>query len=126
MPGLCPGTPIAIRRRSMSETPEMGPEKRRKRPKRVNVRFTEEEYSHLLEKANIVNKRPASFARAILMGEPMKAVPRFPQDVQRAIKSFDPNLNQLAHQSNMGRVDKREVDALRDSVNLLLEKLGVR
>lgn len=97
----------------------------RKRPHRIHVRMTQEEYDQVCEQAQIVNRKPAAFIRALSMGEAMKPVPRFPPDVQRAIKSFGPNLNQLSHAANRGVLDKKEVDKLRESVSELLEALGV-
>ena len=109
----------------MKETSREGSSKPRKRPHRVHVRMTQEEYDQVREQAQIVNKKPATFLRALSMGEPLRPVPRFPPDVQRAIKSFGPNLNQLSHAANRGVLDKGEVDKLRKSVSELLEALGV-
>ena len=109
----------------MSETSQVASPKPRRRPHRLHIRMTQEEFDHVCEQARIVNKRPASFTRALLMGEALKPVPRFPPDVHRAIKSLGPNLNQLSHAANRGAVDKGEVDKLRESVSELLEALGV-
>ncbi len=92
-----------------------------RRPKRLNVRFSEAEYGHLLEVARTVNLKPAGLVRNLVAGIPLKVVPRFPDNVQRAMKSLGGNLNQLSHQANMGRVDKREVEALRADVSRLLQ-----
>ena len=97
--------------------------KLRKRPYRINVRLTNDEYDHARGQAEIVNRKPAALLRALLMGERLKAIPRLPPDVQRAIKSFGGNLNQLAHQANMGRVDKSQVDALRKDIDALLDAI---
>ena len=94
--------------------------KARPRPFRVNVRFNREEWGHLREQARITNKRPATLMRGLVMDANLKAVPRLPEDVLRAMKSFGGNLNQLAHQANLGRVDKKEIDALRGDVSQLL------
>ena len=92
----------------------------RRRPCRVNVRFTREEYGHLWEQARITNQPPATMMRGLVLGIHLKPVPRLPEDVQRALKSFGGNLNQLAHQANLGHVDKAEVEALRGEVSQLL------
>jgi hypothetical protein len=91
----------------------------RRRPYRVNVRLTREEYGHLREQARLANQRPATLTRGLIMGARLKAVPKFPDEVYRAIRSLSGNLNQLAHQANMGRVDRDEVGVLR----VLMEEL---
>lgn len=93
------------------------------RPHRVHVRFSTEEYGHLRQQCLIANRGPADFLRCAAKGIQLKAVPRFPEDVQRALKSFGGNLNQLAHQANLGSVDKAEVEALRAEVSRLLSAL---
>ena len=97
-----------------------------KRPHRVNVRFSNEEYGHLWEQCRIVHQSPAGFLRSLAAGVRLRPVPRFPDDVQRAIKSLGGNLNQLAHQANMGRVEKNEVEALRETIARLLLAIGAR
>ena len=97
-----------------------------KRPHRVNVRFSNEEYGHLWEQCRIVHQSPAGFLRSLAGGVRLRPVPRFPDDVQRAIKSLGGNLNQLAHQANMGRVEKNEVEALRETIGWLLLAIGAR
>jgi len=67
--------------------------------------------------------KPARFLRELGLGSCLKAVPRFPDDVHRAIKSYGRNLNQLAHQANMGRVEKSEVEAIREGMEVLLKIL---
>ncbi len=107
----------------MSEQESISIGKIRRRPHRVNVRFSKEEYGHLREQARIANQRPATLMRGLAMGAQLRAVPRLPEDVQRAMKSFGGNLNQLAHQANLGRVEKKEVDALRTDVAALLQAI---
>ena len=107
----------------MTETALTIQPKPRKRPNRVSVRFTNEEYEHVRGQAEIVDRNPASLLRALSMGQELRPVPRFPPDVQRAIKSLGGNLNQLAHQANVGRVDKSQVEALRAEVETLLQAL---
>ena len=96
---------------------------KRRRPKRIHVRLTATEYDHAVNQARIANLRPATMLRELALGADLRAVPRFPNDVYRAIKSLTSNLNQLAHQANMGRVDTGSVEALRQSVEALLKKL---
>ena len=91
----------------------------RRRPNRVHVRLTREEYEHLKELARLANQRPATLTRGLITGARLRAVPKFPDEVYRAIRSLSGNLNQLAHQANMGRVDLQEVTALR----VLMEEL---
>lgn len=98
-------------------------EKKRLRPCRVNVRLTQEEYGHLREQSEIVNRRPASVMRKLALNMRLKPVARFPEDVYRALTSFGRNLNQLAHQANLGRVDKDEVETLREEVSRLMNLL---
>ena len=100
--------------------------KRGKRPYRVHVRFSREEYGHLREQCRIVNRGPAGLLRALAAGLRLQPIPRLPEDVQRALKSLGGNLNQLAHQANMGRVDRREVEALREGIGQLLRMIGAR
>jgi hypothetical protein len=97
-----------------------------KRPYRVNVRFSHEEYGYLREQCRIVNRSPAHLLRSLAAGVRLRPVPRLPEEVQRALKSFGGNLNQLAHQANMGRVDRREVGALREGIGQLLRVIGAR
>ncbi|MEJ2367534.1 MAG: plasmid mobilization relaxosome protein MobC [Acidobacteriota bacterium] len=104
----------------MIDSEDLLAEKMRRRPRRVHVRFTLEEYGHLREQARITNQRPATLMRGLVLGLQLRPVPRLPEDVQRAVKSFGRNLNQLAHQANMGRVDQREVEALRKEITHLL------
>ena len=107
----------------MSEAdPTLSP-KTGKRPYRVHVRFSRDEYGHLREQCRIVNLGPAGLLRALAAGFRLQPIPRLPEDVQRALKSFGGNLNQLAHQANMGRVDSREVEALRSEVAGLLRAI---
>ena len=107
----------------MTEQATESKESNRRRPCRVNVRFTREEYGHLREQARITNQAPATMMRGLALGAQLRAVPRLPEDVQRALKSFGGNLNQLAHQANLGRVDKGEVEALRGEVSSLLSAI---
>lgn len=104
----------------MSEAASAPEQKAGIRPHRVNVRFSAEEYGHLWQQCRIVNRGPANFLRCAAMGIKLAPVPRFPEEVQRALKSLGGNLNQLAHQANLGRVDKSEVEALRAEVSRLL------
>ena len=95
----------------------------RKRPERVHVRFTTAEYAHVKELAQITNKEPAALLRASILGERLKPAQRFPDDVYRAIRSLSGNINQLAHQANMGRVEASAVEALRSEVRDLLKAI---
>ena len=104
----------------MTETTQTISPRPGKRPHRVNVRFTPEEYRHIKEQAQIANKGLAVWLRGLAMGQQYFPVPRFPDDVQRALKSFGGNLNQLSHQANMGRMGTKEVEALRGEVSALL------
>ncbi len=90
------------------------------RPHRVHVRFSAEEYGRLREHARFLNRRPATVMRGLALGMHFKPVARLPEDVFRAIKSFGGNLNQLAHQANLGRVDQKLAEALRGEVSRLL------
>jgi hypothetical protein len=98
----------------------------RRRPCSVNVRFTREEYGHLCEQAEIVNRRPATIMRGLVMAMRFKPVARLPEEVYRAIRSFGGNLNQLARQANVGRVDPNEVGALREEVIRLLSEIWAK
>ena len=93
------------------------------RPHRVHVRFSTEEYGHLWQQCRIANRGPADFLRCAAKGSKLTAIPKFPEDVQRALKSFGGNLNQLAHQANLGRVDKAEVESLREDVSRLMSAI---
>lgn len=108
----------------MTDQERSAAERNRRRPCRVNVRFTREEYGHLREQARITNQPPATMMRGLALGAQLRAVPRLPEDVQRALKSFGGNLNQLAHQANLGRVDKAAVEALRGEVSQLLNAVS--
>ena len=108
----------------MEETTTRDTEKKRPRPYRFAVRLSPEEHAHIVEQAEIVNRKPPDMLRCLGLGQRLKAVPRWPDDVFRAIKSFGGNLNQLAHQANMGCVDAKEVEALRAEVDELLRVLG--
>lgn len=96
----------------MTETTNRETEKKRPRPYRFAVRLSPEEHAHIAEQAKIVCRTPPDMLRALGLGQRLKAVPRWPEDVFRAIKSFGGNLNQLAHQANMGHVDTKAVEAL--------------
>jgi hypothetical protein len=97
--------------------------KSRPRPYRINVRYSEKEHRHVAEQARIANLKPATLLRELSLGSCLTAVPRFPQDVYRAIRSMGGNLNQLARQANMGHGNPKEVEALRACVNDLLKVL---
>jgi len=107
----------------MDEQATLPVPKSRPRPLRVNVRYSVDEYHHLIEQARIANLRPATFLRGLSLGSRLRAVPRFPEEVYRSIRSLGGNLNQLAKQANMGRVDTRAVEALERAVNDLLRVL---
>jgi hypothetical protein len=100
----------------MHKIASQSPKKLEKRPYRVNVRFSPEEYDHLRLQCSIANLRPAGFLRGLAAGTRIRPVSRLPDDVYRALKSLGGNLNQLAHQANIGRVDSKEVEALRSEV----------
>ena len=102
--------------------PESSPEVRR-RPLRVHVRLTLDEYGHLREISRIANQRPATVVRGLIMGTRLRAVPKFPDDVYRAIRSLSGNINQIAHHANLGHFDEAEVTALRADLNVLLKVL---
>jgi len=107
----------------MSETMTGETGKTRKRLERVHVRFTTAEYAHVKELAQITNKEPTALLRSVILGERLKAAQRLPDDVYRAVRSLSGNINQLAHQANMGRVDVSAVEALRAEVGQLLKVL---
>ncbi len=107
----------------MTETTSAECQNQRKRPNRVHVRFTPEEYGRLQKQAQIVNKKPASLLRGLALEERFKAVPRLPEDVYRAVRSLAGNLNQLAHQANLGHADPRAVEALRVELSELLKAI---
>jgi len=65
--------------------------------------------------------KPARLLRELGMGASLKAVPRFPEEVHRAIKGFGRNLNQLARQANMGQADPQVIAALRSEVGSLMK-----
>lgn len=46
----------------------------RRRPYRVNVRLTREEYGHLREQACTANQQPATLTRGLIMGARLKTV----------------------------------------------------
>ena len=96
---------------------------RRIRPYRLTLRLSPEEYAHITEQAKVTGLKPARFLRELGMGAHIRAARRLPEDVHRAVRSFSGNLNQLAHQANMGRVDPKEVEAIRSEVHALLKAL---
>ena len=72
----------------------------RRRISKVEVRFSPDEYQHLLNQAQITNKSPTMFIRAAAAGVRLKPVTKYPDDVFRAIiglsrnsKSFTPPRN---------------------------------
>jgi hypothetical protein len=97
--------------------------KSRPRPHRINVRYSQKEYRHVIEQARIANLKPATLLRELSLGSCLTAVPRFPKDVYRAIRSMGGNINQLARQANSGHGNPKQVEALRASVNDLLKVL---
>ena len=112
-------TPPAARRRLMSQTETV----HRIRPFRITLRLSPEELDHITQQASITSLRPARFLRELGMGAHIRAARRLPDEVHRAVRSFSGNLNQLAHQANMGRVDPKEVEALRSEVHAILKAL---
>ena len=95
----------------------------RRRPHRLTLRLSPEELKHIRQQAIVANMKPARLLRELGMGSCLKSIPRFPEDVHRAIKGFGRNLNQLTHQANMGRVDLREAAAIRIGVESLMKIL---
>jgi hypothetical protein len=95
-------------------------EKNRRRPCRVNVRFTPEDYAHLREQARIADRTPAAHLRQLAMGIHLREIQRFPEEIQRALKALGSDLNELAHQANLRHVRKEEVEALRGEVSRTL------
>lgn len=95
----------------------------RPRPHRVNVRYSSEEYRHVVDQARIVNRRPGTFLRDLSLGSTLRPSPRLPKEVYRAVQSFGNNLNQLARQTNMGQAHVDAVEALRRKVDELLKAL---
>ena len=107
----------------MSDTDQVALRRIRPRPHRVNVRYSAEEYRHVLEQARIVNRRPGTFLRDLSLGSTLRPTPRLPKEVYRAVCSFGNNLNQLARQANVGQAHLAAVEALRRSVDDLLKAL---
>ena len=107
----------------MEETTNRETEKKRPRPYRFAVRLSQEEHAHIVEQAKIVSRTPPDMLRVLGLGQRLKPVARWPEDVFRAIKSFGNNLNQLAHQANVGHVDAQSVETLQAEVEELLERL---
>lgn len=104
------------------ETKSLEPHPRR-RPHRVHVRFMIEEYEHLKRQAQVANLKPATLLRELAMGSCLTPASPLPPEVFRALRSFGGNLNQLARQANMGYGDPRQVEALRASVDELLNAI---
>lgn len=110
----------------MDETTNRETEKVRPRPYRFAVRLSPEEHAHIVEQARIVSRTPPDMLRALGLGQRLKVVPKWPEDVFRAIKSYGNNLNQLAHQANLGHVDVKAVEALTDEIHDFLNFLRSR
>ena len=107
----------------MEETTNREAERKRPRPYRITVRFTPEEYARLIEQAKAVHRSPANLLRHLVMSLRLKAIQRWPEEVNVAIKSFADNLNQLAHKANTGPVDSHEVEALQAEAGQLIKAL---
>lgn len=107
----------------MEETTNREAERKRPRPYRITVRFTPEEYARLIEQAKAVHRSPANLLRHLVMSLRLKAVHRWPEEVNVAIKNFADNLNQLAHKANTGPVEASEVEALGAEAGQLIKAL---
>ena len=128
LPGECQGFAPTPRPKEVpwKKATNRETEKKRPRPYRFAVRLSPEEHAHIVEQAKIVSRTPPDMLRALGLGQRLKAVPKWPEDVFRAIKSFGNNLNQLARQANMGHVDTKAVEALRDEIHDFLNFLRSR
>jgi len=80
----------------MEETPAKKPHsEKRRRPFRVQVRLSTEEYAHLVDQAAAVHRKPAELFRKLLAGSRLKPVAVYPPEVMRAIVGLGRNWNQL-------------------------------
>ena len=99
----------------------------RRRTSKVEVRFSPEEYTHLLNQAQIVNKSPTMFIRAAVAGVRLKAVTKYPDDVFRAIIGTSRNFNQLVKKLHAtSQLDLPEARELTARLEALLQCLYSR
>ncbi len=99
----------------------------RRRTSKVEVRFSPDEYRHLLDQAHIANKSPTMFIRAAVAGVRLKPVTRYPDDVFRAIIGLSPNFNKLVKKLHAtSQLDLPEARELTTRLEALLQCLYSR
>lgn len=96
----------------------------RRRTSKVEVRFSPDEYAHLLNQAQITNKSPTMLIRAAVAGARLKPVTRYPDDVFRAIVGLSRNFNQLVKKLHAtSQLDLPEARELTSRLEALLQCL---
>lgn len=97
------------------------------RSKRLNIRFTESEYSALCEKAAAASLTPTDYAHAELIGADMpKFVPLVNREIYAKLVPLTTNLNQLARMGQAGGnvvVDLKALKAIYAEVVALRKSL---
>lgn len=97
------------------------------RNKRLNIRFTESEYSALCEKAAAANLTPTDYAHAELIRADMpKFVPLVNREIYAKLLPLTTNLNQLAKMGQAGGnvvVDLKALKAIYAEVVALRKSL---
>ena len=101
------------------------------RPHRVNVRLSPEEYKHVSQVSQELAITPAEFLRRVSTKKPLPRRGAFDRDAQRQIwreiHAIGNNINQIAHNSNMGvPVNKEHLESMREEFQKMVRKLSVR
>jgi hypothetical protein len=94
---------------------------KRKREYGIHLMLTAEEDAMLRAKANAASKTPGAFLRAVILGHPIKAIPKHPEDYYRNLRQIGNNLNQIAKHLNSGAIPAKE--ELEETVRISREVL---
>lgn len=85
------------------------------------VRFTEEQFHHIKEQADLAMMTPSNYIRAAAMRGKLNVI-LDGKLVARELNAIGNNLNQLAMLANMGQISAVYLEQVHDDLNKLYER----